>query len=127
MQQTHTVNTYVSRRSSLHSNPQHSNSHFLRSASSKVGCFHGNQAAAFDDGSHERTPTDNTSSSSFLGWMDGWMTMGGLQREIVEKEKVRKRKAFIFPQKLSHVTTSLLASFPSCSGLPGAKADGEML
>lgn len=87
VQQTHTVNTYVSCRSSLHSNPQHSNTCLLRSTSPKVGCFHGNQAAAFDDGSHEMTPADNAGSSEREdGRMCGWVSVG-LQREIMEKEK----------------------------------------
>lgn len=44
----------------------------LRYASPEVGCFHGNQAAAFDDGSHEMTPADNASSSeSPTGREDG--------------------------------------------------------
>lgn len=74
VQQTHKVNTYVSCRSSLHSNPQHLNTCLLRSTSPEVGCFHGNQAAAFDDGSHEMTPADKAGSSeSPRGRMDGWM------------------------------------------------------
>lgn len=89
VQQTHTVNTYVSCRSSLHGNPQHSC--LLRSTSPEVGCFHGNQAAAFDDGTHEMTPADNAGSSeSQRGRMDGWAggcQWWGLQREIIEKEK----------------------------------------
>lgn len=78
VQQTHTVNTYVSCRSSLHSNPQHSNTCLLQSTSPEVGCFHGNQAAAFDDGSHEMTPADNAGSSESLrGRMDGRVGGGG--------------------------------------------------
>lgn len=60
VQQTHTENTYVSPCSSLHSNPQHLNTRLHQSTSPEVGCFHGNQAAAFDDGTHEMTPVDNT-------------------------------------------------------------------
>lgn len=74
VQQTHKVNTYVSCRSCLHSNPLHLNTCLLRSASPEVGCFHGNQAAAFDDGSREMTPADKAGSSeSRRGRMDGWM------------------------------------------------------
>lgn len=78
VQQTCAVNTYVSHRSSLHGNPQHPNSCLLRSAAPEVGCFHRNQAAAFDDGSHETTPADNAGSSESLrGRMDGWLSGGG--------------------------------------------------
>lgn len=74
VQQTHKVNTYVSCRSCLHSNPLHLNTCLLRYASPEVGCFHGNQAAAFDDGSREMTPADKAGSSEARrGRMDGWM------------------------------------------------------
>lgn len=93
-QQTHTVNTYVSCRSSLHSNPQHSNTCLLRSTSPEVDCFHGNQAAAFDDGSHEMTPADNAGSSeSPRGRMDGWM--GGWVVLVGKLWRKRKRRTII--------------------------------
>lgn len=59
----HTVNTYVSCQSRLHSNSPHSNARLLRSATSEVGCFHGNRAAAFNGGSRETTPADKAGSS----------------------------------------------------------------
>lgn len=96
VQQTHTVNTYVSCRSSLHSNPQHSNTCLLRSTSPEVGCFHGNQAAAFDDGSHEMTPADNAGSSEsprgrMDGWVGGWVGDGGAaERNYGERESERQ-------------------------------------
>lgn len=109
VQQTHTVNTYVSCRSSLHSNPQHSNTCLLRSTSPEVGCFHGNQAAAFDDGSHEMTPADNPGSSeSPRGRMDGWA--GGWRWRVSREKLWRNRKRHYFSHKLSHVTTAQLAS-----------------
>ena len=116
VQQTHTVNTYVSCRSSLHSNPQHSNTCLLRSTSPEVGCFHGNRAAAFDDGSHETTPADNAGSSeSRRGRMDGWA--GGRRRWVFTErnygERESERQLFLL-QNLSHVTTELLTS---CSQL----------
>ena len=95
VQQTCAVNTYVSRRSSLHGNPQHPNSCLLRSAAPEVGCFHGNQAAAFDDGSHETTPADNAGSSEpTRARMDGWLSGGGgfgaffAGRNYAESEKI---------------------------------------
>lgn len=112
VQQTHTVNTYVSCRSSLHSNPQHPNTCLRRATSPEVGCFHGNQAAAFDDGSHEMTPADNAGSSeSPRGRIDGWMgggvvVVGGLRSEIMESEA----KDNCLLQKLSYTTTAQLAS-----------------
>lgn len=115
VQQTHTVNTYVSCRSSLHSNPQHSNTCLLRSTSPEVGCFHGNQAAAFDDGSHEMTPADNAGSSESPrgrvdGWAGGWAAEG-LQREIMEKEKAKRQLFLAETESRNHSTARL--SFPA--------------
>lgn len=56
--QTRAVNTYVSRRSSLHGNLQHPDACFLLYPSLEVDCFHGNHTAVFDG---ELEPTDKAS------------------------------------------------------------------
>lgn len=74
--------------------------------SPEVGCFHGNQAAAFDDGSHEMTPADSAGSSESPRWrMDGWVG-GRVVVEVAEKNITDKEKDSHFPQKLNHVTAS---------------------
>lgn len=98
VQQMHTVNTYVSCQSSLHSNSQHSNTRLHRSTTSEVGCFHGNQAAAFDDGSHEMAPADNAGSSEALrGRMDG--RVGSVLGKLGKEKAIGN----YFSQKMSHV------------------------
>ena len=111
VQQTHTVNTYVSCRSSLHSNPQHPSACLLRSASPEVGCFHGNQAAAFDDGSHEMTPADNAGSSKSLrGRMDGWA--GGWRWRGSQGDLMEKRQLFL-EETESHNHSRARLAFPA--------------
>lgn len=134
VQQTHTVNTYVSCRPSLHSNPQHSNTCLLRSTSPEEGCFHGNQAAAFDDGSHEMTPTDNAGSSEpprgrMDGWAGGWRWWGLSERNYGERESERQ----LFPAETeSHSHSSLfpagavyLAAKQAATGTPWTRWGGS--
>lgn len=130
VQQTHKVNTYVSCRSSLHSNPQHLNTCLLRSTSPEVVCFHGNQAAVFDDGSHEMTSADKAGSSEsprgrMDGWMDGraggrageWWWWGGCGEKLWrERQTITScTNGVTQPQRSS-------PRFPSWSALPGAEA-----
>lgn len=131
VEQTHTVNTYVSCRSSLHSNPQQSNTCLLRSTSPKVGSFYGNQAAAFDDGSHEMTPADNAGSSEsprgrMDGWMCGWVGVSGgvAERNYGERE----RQLFLADtESYNHSTAHLFLFFffSSWSSLPGTDASSN--
>lgn len=131
VQRTHTVNTYVSCRSSLHSNPQHSNTCLLRSTSPEVGCCHRNQAAAFDDGSHEMTPADNAGSSEsprgrMDGWLDGWVggsgCEGDVERNYGERESERQ---LCLAETESRNRSTACFFFPSWSGLPGSRADSD--
>ena len=115
VQQTHTVNTYVSCRSSLHSNPQHPSACLLRSASPEVGCFHGNQAAAFDDGSHEMTPADNAGSSKsprgrMDGWAGGWRWRGS-RGDLMEKKTIISRRNWVTQTTAEHASLSQLERF----------------
>lgn len=128
VQQTHTVNTYVSCRSSLHSNPQHPNTCLRRSTAPEVGCFHGNQAAAFDDGSHEMTPADSAGSSeSPRGRIDGWMgewvvVVGGVAER--KYRKWSKRQLPLAENELHNHSTAHL-TFAARVLLPGTKAGSD--
>lgn len=128
VQQTHTVNTYVSCRSSLHSNPQHPNTCLCRATSPEVGCFHGNQAAAFDDGSHEMTPADNAGSSEsprgrIDGWMGGWVVVvGGFAERNYGKWS--ERQLPLAETELHNHSTARL-TFSAGVFLPGTKAGSD--
>lgn len=128
VQQTHTVNTYVSCRSSLHSNPQHPNTCLRRSTAPEVGCFHGNQAAAFDDGSHEMTPADSAGSSeSPRGRIDGWMGEWVVVVGGVAERKCRKwseRQLPLAENELHNRSTARL-TFAARVLLPGTKAGSD--